>query len=71
MPIEFDFPADSKSLEIQHVVDLPSGMEHLQAFYPKMYLKYHSKTPFLHISLYIRLFHYFFKLILAQWREAY
>ena len=26
VPIEFDFPADSKSLEIQHVVDLPSGL---------------------------------------------
>ena len=24
VPIEFDFPEDSKSLEIRHVVDLPS-----------------------------------------------
>ena len=24
VPIEFDFPDDSKSLEIRHVVDLPS-----------------------------------------------
>ena len=24
MPIEFDFPDDSKSLEIRHVIDLPS-----------------------------------------------
>ena len=32
VPMEFDFPADSKSLEIRHVVDLPAGMRSVRKF---------------------------------------